>query len=207
MNRLHVQAAAGRRTATDVRIQTAAGQRTVSEVWYQTTASRRDLIWRRSLTLDDLTGTHHWQIIRNTIALNPNLRYNTNGIVTFGNFGTTARKWAGGVLHPNGLIYGIPFNDNRILVIDPNTNTATTWGNLGTPTLRYHGGVLHPNGRIYGIPYSRQTMLIIDPVAGTVRETGNHGGASGTHAFFVGGVLGTDGHIYCVPFDRAVNHN
>jgi len=42
------------------------------------------------------------------------------------------------VLHFNGQIYGIPFNDNRILVINPNTNTATTWSdsNIGTADLK-----------------------------------------------------------------------
>jgi hypothetical protein len=197
-----VQTVAGRAAVQDVLYQVGASdRRLVNEVWYQTTPTRRDLIWQRKAW--DFTGTHHWTAIRNTIALNPNLRYNTGGIITFGNFGTAARKWAGGVLHSNGLIYGIPFNDNRILVINPNSNTATTWSdsNIGTADLKYFGGVLHPNGKIYGIPYSRMTMLIIDPIAGTVKTAGNHGG-SGSDAYFAGGVLGPDGHIYCIPFVR-----
>ncbi len=35
-------------------------------------------------------------------------------------------KWQGGVLAPNGRIYGIPRDSTSVLIIDPATNTADT---------------------------------------------------------------------------------
>ena len=50
-------------------------------------------------------------------------------ISTFGNAGTTTFKWIGGVLAPNGKIYGIPYNSTSILEIDPTNNSISTFGN------------------------------------------------------------------------------
>ena len=42
------------------------------------------------------------------------------GIVTLlGTLSTATNKWFGGILAPNGRIYGIPYNSTAILEIDP----------------------------------------------------------------------------------------
>jgi hypothetical protein len=81
-------------------------------------------------------------------------------VTTFGNLVGTG-KWFGGVLGPNGCIYGIPRNSTSILKIDPTNDAVTTFGNLAG-TDKWIGGVLAPNGCIYGIPYNSTTILRID---------------------------------------------
>ena len=54
-------------------------------------------------------------------------------ISTFGSL-SGAGKWSGGVLAPNGKIYGIPFHSTEVLEIDPETKTATTFGSVGSDT-------------------------------------------------------------------------
>jgi hypothetical protein len=73
----------------------------------------------------------------------------------------------GGVLGPDGKIYGIPRNSADILIIDPVAGTAIR-SNMGlttnmTNTDKWFGGVLGPDGKIYGIPRNSADILIIDP--------------------------------------------
>ena len=70
-------------------------------------------------------------------------------------------KWIGGVLAPNGKIYGIPDDSTSVLCIDPSNNTTSRFGSL-SGTGKWVGGVLAPNGKIYGIPYNSTTVLCID---------------------------------------------
>jgi hypothetical protein len=66
----------------------------------------------------------------------------------------------GGVLAPNGKIYGIPYNSVSILCIDPATDTAETFGSF-TGTGKWWSGVLAPNGKIYGIPLYANAVLVL----------------------------------------------
>jgi hypothetical protein len=72
-------------------------------------------------------------------------------------------KWGGGVLAPNGKIYGIPRGSPNVLIIDPETNTAdiTTMTGLTSVGNKWYGGVLAPNRNIYGIPFDSQSVLQI----------------------------------------------
>lgn len=63
-------------------------------------------------------------------------------------------------LSRDGKIYGIPFDDGNILIIDPVTNTFTTITGI-SGFVKWTGGVLAPNGKIYGIPRSSTSVLII----------------------------------------------
>ena len=78
--------------------------------------------------------------------------------------GSDEYKWGGGVLAPNGLIYGVPNHATTVLIIDPNTETADTTSlqDAGAGSDKYHGGVLAPNGLIFAIPYSADSVLVID---------------------------------------------
>ncbi|HPP78069.1 hypothetical protein, partial [Methanospirillum sp.] len=51
----------------------------------------------------------------------------TQDYTTFGSLSGT-NKWVGGVLAPNGKIYGIPHDATTVLEIDPVSKTATTFG-------------------------------------------------------------------------------
>ena len=83
----------------------------------------------------------------------------TNTTTTFDSLSGPS-KWYGGVLAPNGKIYGIPFTSTTVLEIDPATNTTTTFGSLSGAT-KWSGGVLAPNGKIYGIPRNSTSVLEI----------------------------------------------
>jgi hypothetical protein len=85
---------------------------------------------------------------------------------------TGSVKWTGGVLAPNGKIYGIPRTQTSVLIIDPVTNNANTTAITGlTGSNKWFGGVLAPNGKIYGIPWNSTSVLIIDPVTNTANTT------------------------------------
>ena len=59
------------------------------------------------------------------------------------------------MLAGDGKIYGIPYNSDSVLIIDPasgSTDTSTLTG-LSTSAAKWDGGVLATNGKIYAIPY------------------------------------------------------
>ncbi|HNK58114.1 MAG TPA: hypothetical protein PLL86_18010, partial [Leptospiraceae bacterium] len=72
--------------------------------------------------------------------------------------------WQGGVLSTNGKIYGIPYNTDRVLILDPTTNTTAISSSLGG-TFRWTTGALAPNGKIYGMPANNGQTLVIDPTS------------------------------------------
>ncbi|HNF13237.1 MAG TPA: putative Ig domain-containing protein [Leptospiraceae bacterium] len=123
----------------------------------------------------------------------------TTGSATAAAFGSLAgtNKWFGGVLAPNGKIYGIPYDSASVLVIDPSTDTASTFGSVGVGTAKWSGGVLAPNGKIYGIPMDSTSVLVIDPATNT---TSTFGSLAGTWKWR-GGVLCPNGKIYGIPMN------
>ena len=123
-------------------------------------------------------------------------------ISTFGSVGAGSSDWWGGVLAPNGKIYGIPYNATSVLEIDPIARTTSTFGSL-SGTAKWKGGVLAANKQtlgperiIYGIQSTSTSILKIDPIAQTATTVTISGHTS---SGFEGGVLGPDGKIYCIP--------
>ena len=51
---------------------------------------------------------------------------NTADTTTISGLSSLAGAWSGGVVAPNGKIYGIPQSSNSVLIIDPVTNTVVT---------------------------------------------------------------------------------
>ena len=122
---------------------------------------------------------------------------NTNSFTQFGSLDANTSKWIGGVLAPNGKIYGIPFNYNKVLVIDPVDNSTTEISD--TLTGSWSGGVLAPNGKIYGIPWSSTKVLVIDPVANSANTTDINDTLDDDVNKWWGGVLAPNGKIYGIP--------
>ena len=138
---------------------------------------------------------YQWQAyIYSVTAINTGT---TDTVTTFGSLSGSS-KWFGGVLAPNGMIYGIPYNSTSVLKIDRVTDTATTFGSL-SGTSNWRGGVLAPNGMIYGIPYDSASVLKIDPVTDTA-TTFTFGSLSGLGKW-IGGVLAPNGMIYGIPYN------
>jgi|GEM_PF-2542498 len=90
---------------------------------------------------------------------NSGIEYTTT-VSEFGEFSDSS-KWNGGVLAPNGKIYGIPRDSRMILEINPETRTASTFQSLSSSGNKWRGGILALNGRIYGIPFNTSTILEI----------------------------------------------
>ena len=76
-------------------------------------------------------------------------------------------SWNGGVLAPNGKIYGIPKDSNDVLIISPSANNVTvdlsTISGLDGSLNKFTGGVLAQNGNIYAMPAQRTYVMIILP--------------------------------------------
>ncbi len=108
-----------------------------------------------------------------------------------------AGAWVGGVLGPDGHIYGIPFDATQVLDIDPVAKTVSGFGDLPGER-KYVGGVLGPDGIIYACPARADQWLAIDPVARTVELFGPIVDPAFDHAY-AGGVIGLDGRVYCMP--------
>jgi hypothetical protein len=132
--------------------------------------------------------------------------------ITFTN-PTGYANWTGGVLGPNGKIYGIPHDASGILIIDTLTDTTSSSNmgvNMGGDTLatrrtaKWWGGVLAPNGKIYAIPFSNQSegisILAIDTLTNTATAS-DRGITFSDSAKWVGGVFPPNGKIYGIPYN------
>ena len=112
-------------------------------------------------------------------------------------------QWHGGVLGPNGLVFGIPAKPEAVLVVDP-VNFHSVEIPFDSPTsdlpLAYLAGVLSPmNNLIYGIPFHATTLLIIDPVTLTVDATSVVLSDVEPTMRWRGGDVAPDGRIFCAP--------
>jgi hypothetical protein len=85
--------------------------------------------------------------------------FDPNTTNLFGSLGA-GNKWYGGVLAPNGKIYGMPYFSTQILEIDPITQTTNLFGDFSGSS-GWIGGVLTLNGKIYTIPFSSTQILEI----------------------------------------------
>lgn len=76
------------------------------------------------------------------------------------------RKWAGGVLANDGLIYGIPAKERSVIIIDPLRDIVdtSTISNLLKDEWKWFGGALGSNGLMYGMPAHVDAVLVIHPI-------------------------------------------
>lgn len=120
-----------------------------------------------------------------------------SGLPQWGSLGTTSNKWYGFVSHPNGKLYGVPYNATQVLEFDPIAKTTVLFGSAGSGTTKYMGGVVGQDGKIYCIPFNANTILVIDPIN---RTTSSWGSLSGSNKW-VGGVPLPDGRIMGIPYN------
>ena len=137
---------------------------------------------RRTLVIDPVAGT------ASTSVFSP--------IGTADDPFAAPTNWAGGVLAPNGKIYGVPFGATNVLEIDPVAGIQTTFGTLSSDNYKWYGGVLAPNGKIYCTPNVSTSILKIDPIAKTATTFGNILSAISSTEYIYGSILGADGKIY-----------
>ena len=84
-------------------------------------------------------------------------------------------QWIGGVLAPNGKIYGIPYQTEQVLIIDTADNSIDTSSITGLAGgAKWMRGALAPNGRIYAAPHFKDFILIIDPMTDSADTTSLH---------------------------------
>ena len=86
-----------------------------------------------------------------------------------------ADKWSGGVITPEGIIYGFPFNKTF------DTETFELVASSGAGATDWTGGVAAPDGTIYALPANENNILKIitnarGRVCGTIARCGyfNH---------------------------------
>lgn len=122
------------------------------------------------------------------------------------------QKWYGGLLGPDGCIYGMPYNADSVLKIEPKTGKASTIGKLPLGGWKWHGGVLGQNGILYGVPSHADRVLRVDPINDDVRTVGStdidggplfesHRRWKKNQYKYGGGTLGPDGCVYTFPYD------
>lgn len=103
----------------------------------------------------------------------------------------------------SGKVYGIPYGQDSVAVIDTDLETATleTYGLTLTDSTKWWGSVYLPTAqKIVGIPYASTDILVIDVVAGTAERTALGGSFLGsTKAKSAIGVTAAE-VIYAFPF-------
>jgi len=145
-------------------------------------------------------GTIHAVPFKSTVVLryNPNSGINT----TYGNFGTGASKFRGGVFF-EGKIYCSPDQAGYIGVIDPVGLTTAGFGTGGTGAGAYQGICAAPDGKLYAKPSTAQRILQIDPQSETVKVIGQSLSANGYNGVAApghGGVVDSNGRLYLAPY-------
>jgi hypothetical protein len=78
---------------------------------------------------------------------------------------TTTKGWYyhGGNLAPNGWIYAIPANANRVVKFHPASEQVVAIGPSWEGPQKWYGGIIGSDGCIYGIPHCHSAVLRIDP--------------------------------------------
>ena len=114
---------------------------------------------------------------------------------------TVFEKYLGGVLAPNGHIYLVPHDEDRIGKLDPLTGAFSTVdiSRVISGACKYSGGVLAPNGHIYMVPRNANNVGDFDSATGAFSTVTIPGTNTQYDTKFSGGVLAPNGHIIFVP--------
>ncbi|EGD81953.1 hypothetical protein PTSG_02638 [Salpingoeca rosetta] len=113
-----------------------------------------------------------------------------------------SRGWHGFVAGPDGLLYGIPFAWNTVLIVDTQTKTMdrTTISGADAPGNKWGNGVLDVDtGLIFAFPHDAAAVLIINPATNAIDTSTMDGLPSGGDKW-LSGVQADNGLIYSVPW-------
>ncbi len=196
---LSFNAATGQISGTPATYVPASGWGTVKTYTVSTLNSTGSTTASTSLSIK-INAFRPWSDVQPILNTQAGLGVSTTATVTtIGNVsGAASPRWQGGVMAPNGKIYGIPRTSSSVLKIDPSTDSVSLFGSVGAGGEKWWGGVLAPNGKIYGIPASDSNVLVINPANDT---TYTFPAPSGTGYKWGGGVLAPNGKIYAMPCD------
>jgi len=130
-------------------------------------------------------------------------------VTTHGDFPEGRYKWHGGVVGPDGCIYGIPAHANKVLKVKPGLKPEiyTIGGHLRTGEHRidgkykYLGGAVGGDGNVYFFPSDADYVLQVNPRTDQVREVGpNLRDLEPIHQNkWQNGFTAPDGSIYGIP--------
>lgn len=82
-------------------------------------------------------------------------------------------KWNGGVLAPNGVIFGVPSSATKVLAINTQTRATHVFGDLEAGASKYSGGILGPDKRtVFFVPSNSEWVLAVDSETWRTQEFG-----------------------------------
>jgi hypothetical protein len=114
----------------------------------------------------------------------------------FGSF-SGYKKWNGGVLHPNGMVYAMPYDRRGILEIDAENKTTREISIPSGNTFRATGGVLGDTGKIHCL--GDRVVYTFDPADDSWEEAVIPAYALYEQDHWLGGVKAPNGRIYIMP--------
>lgn len=118
----------------------------------------------------------------------------------FGSISGT-NKWVGGILHPNGKIYGVPYNNPKVLEIDVVTRTMAQRETVGISNGgTFSGAAISEDDKVIFTPCWGTYVAEYDPETNLVTKFGE-GQCGGAQEKFIGSVKALNGKIYCIPHD------
>lgn len=100
------------------------------------------------------------------------------------------------VLGKDGMVYALPCNAPKVMMIDPSSATTKFVGDDVQTEFGWRDAVVAENGMVYGVPGNAQQVLKFDP---TTQKTTLIGPIFEGIDKWGGGVIGKDGCLYCVP--------
>jgi len=113
--------------------------------------------------------------------------------------------WRGGVVGHDGNLYGIPYDMNKILKIDPSANatspTAFVGDALGNGGRKWWDGVVGNDGIIYGVPFDAKSILSFNTTSEKTQLIAENHPLLESQLKFIGGVFAENGMIYFIPYN------
>ena len=111
--------------------------------------------------------------------------------------------WASCAAALDGCIYFMPYDEGRIMKLDPNNGDAmsSVGDDLGKDN-KYIGAVVGIDGCVYAMPLHSSLILRYDPINETTSFFGEE--ANEDFCFSGNGVLGRNGCIYAATYDGLV---
>lgn len=144
-------------------------------------------------------STHDWSDFQPAFVdlMTRNAHYAGGYYETFNHGLSGSGLFSGGVLGPNGKIYCIPSDHDRVTVIDPDDDSVTEIGDTYNASNKWNGGTLAANGFIYATPAADNNFLKIDTTNNTTSLIS--AGTSNASVKWNSAVFIPNGKIYSAP--------